>query len=387
VSENQLPPADASFDEPSDEGGPEGDAARGERLQKVLAAAGLGSRRQCEELILAGRVEVDRQVVLELGSRVDPRRQAIRVDGQPLARPRRVHYLVHKPAGVVSTNSDPAGRPRVIDLMPTSDRRLFTIGRLDLASEGLILLTNDGELANLLTHPRYGVEKTYHIRVAGTVDHEELMRLKKGVFLAEGFARVVRFTVLGRRGQSTLVEIVLNEGRNREIRRLLARVGHKVLSLKRVAIGGVRLGDLAPGESRPLRPDELRTLKESVHMARRGRFRRGVVPARGGPRGPRPARPDAETGGGPPFPVETRQRRQRSRPPGGRAGGGRFAKRPGSAGPGKPHLGGTSPGKPSGEGSHARAAGAVRPPRPGKKPRKPKPLGSALRKKRGPPRP
>ena len=129
----------------------------GERLQKVLAAAGLGSRRQCEELITTGRVEIDRVVVTELGTRVDPLRQQVRVDGMPLARPKLVYYAVNKPVGVLCTNRDPSGRPRVVDLVPGRDARLFTIGRLDLHSEGLILVTNDGELANRLTHPRYGV--------------------------------------------------------------------------------------------------------------------------------------------------------------------------------------------------------------------------------------
>lgn len=232
-----------------------------ERLQKVMAAAGVGSRRHCEELIRAGRVEVDRRVVRELGTKVDPAAQEIRLDGIVLARGKRVYYLVNKPVGVVSTNADPAGRPRVVDLLPEMPERLFTVGRLDLSSEGLMLVTNDGELANQLAHPRYGVEKTYHVLVAGTADFDVLGKLRQGIHLAEGVARVVSARVRTSFKHSTLLEIVLAEGRNREIRRLLAKVGHKVLRLKRVALGPVRLADLPPGHFRPLRNDELKLLR------------------------------------------------------------------------------------------------------------------------------
>ncbi len=241
------------------------DAAPGhpERLQKILAAAGLGSRRQCEELILTGRVEVDRQVVAELGAKADPAAQEIRVDGVSLPKTRLVYFMVNKPTGVLSTNSDPSGRPRVIDLVPYGGR-LFTVGRLDMSSEGLILVTNDGDLADRLTHPRYGVEKTYQVEVAGELDRKQLEQLHKGVRLAEGFARVVSARVLRQYKQSTLLEIVLAEGRNREIRRILARVGHKVERLKRVAIGPLRLAELPLGQSRTLEPDELRRLKRAA---------------------------------------------------------------------------------------------------------------------------
>ncbi len=159
-------------------------------MQKILAAAGLGSRRQCEELITTGRVEVDRKVVTQLGTRVDPAANDIRVDGESLSLGRRVYYAVNKTKGVVTTNRDPARRPRVIDLVPNHDIRLFAIGRLDLNSEGLILVTNDGELANRLTHPRYGVEKVYLAQVAGRPTPEVLDKLRRGVHLAEGLARV-----------------------------------------------------------------------------------------------------------------------------------------------------------------------------------------------------
>jgi 23S rRNA pseudouridine2605 synthase len=179
-----------------------------------------------------------------------------------------VYYLVNKPPGVLSTNYDQAGRPRVIDLLPEVSGHLFTVGRLDQSSEGLILVTNDGDLANRLTHPRYGVPKTYHALVAGEFTPAEADVLTRGVRLAEGWAKAQRVKIRSQRGKSTLLEIVLTEGRNREIRRLLARVGHKVLRLKRVGIASIRLADLEPGEFRRLRPDELVELQKA---ARRGR--------------------------------------------------------------------------------------------------------------------
>ena len=239
------------------------------RLQKILAAAGVGSRRQCEEVILEGRVEVDRKVVSQLGAKADAFRQEIRLDGNLLAKPKRVYYLVHKPPGVLSTNRDPAGRPRVVDLLAPRGERLFTVGRLDMSSEGLILATNDGELANLLTHPRYGVEKTYHVEVAGAIDRTELARLEEGMYLAEGFARVVGARIKSRFKKSTLLEITLDEGRNREIRRLLARTGHKVMRLRRIALGPLRLGEVPSGAYRPLTGDEVRALWQTTTPAAR----------------------------------------------------------------------------------------------------------------------
>ncbi len=224
----------------------------------------MGSRRQCEELIAQGRVEIDRQVVTELGTRVDPVAREIRVDGTVLHGCSHVYYALNKPTGVLSTNNDPSGRARVIDLVPASAGRLFSVGRLDLNSEGLILLTNDGELANRLTHPRYGVEKTYRVLVAGETTAGELEQLRRGIHLAEGVARVARVKALQKRRQSSVLEMVLDEGRNREIRRALARVGHKVLRLTRVGIGPLRLGKLKPGEFRRLSPEEVGELQRAV---------------------------------------------------------------------------------------------------------------------------
>ncbi len=232
-----------------------------QRLQKVLASAGLGSRRQCEELITTGRIEVDRRVVTELGTRVDPATQTIRVDGDMLPKARHEYFAVNKPDGVLCTNSDPSGRTRVVDLVDSKAPRLFTIGRLDLHSEGLILVTNDGDLANRLTHPRYGVCKTYRVTVAGNPTHEILDKITQGIHLSDGFARAERMEIRSHHGACTVLEMVLREGKNREIRRLLARVGHKVLRLTRIAVGPIRLGTLPTGAVRRLTPEEIKLLR------------------------------------------------------------------------------------------------------------------------------
>lgn len=283
---------------------PESPAGEAERLQKVLASAGFGSRRECEELILQGRVEVDGQVADKLGTRVDPAVQQLRVDGTPVRISRRVYFAVNKPPGVVTTNRDPSGRPRVVDLVRTEER-VFAVGRLDRSSEGLILVTNDGELANELTHPRYGVTKVYRVRVAGQPSVEVLQRLRRGIHLAEGVAKVAAITVRKRYQQSTELEVTLDEGRNREIRRILARVGHKVLGLKRIAFGPIKLANLPSGASRRLTGEEVRQLERATRRSTRGRppsqdEQRGPAkrggkkrPAAGsGPRSPR-RKPDA----------------------------------------------------------------------------------------------
>lgn len=235
-----------------------------ERLQKFLAAAGVASRRECEQMILDGRVEIDRKVVTELGSRVDPHSQEVRVDGEVLTQPKLVYYAVNKPEGVVSTSSDPSGRPRVIDMLPPDAPRAYCVGRLDMSSEGLILVTNDGELANGLTHPSHGVEKTYVVQVAGQLTEEGLKKVRQGMHLAEGFAQAKHVRIKGRKKNGTLLEMVLDEGRNREIRRLFARLDHKVQRLTRIAVGPVRLGDLPSGAVRLLNKKEITALREAV---------------------------------------------------------------------------------------------------------------------------
>jgi 23S rRNA pseudouridine2605 synthase len=233
-----------------------------ERLQKILAHAGVGSRRHCEDLITAGRVAVDGRPVTELGTKVDAAEHEIAVDGRPIQMEKSVYWLVNKPRGYLCTNHDPARRPLAIELVPHVPQRVFTVGRLDEDSEGLLLLTNDGELAFRLMHPRFGVEKTYQVQVAGFPTNEQLRQLLKGVWLSDGHVKALRVKRLKTHGESTWLRIVLNEGKNREIRRMLARQGHKVLRLKRIAIGPVELDRLPPGKSRRLKTHELDALRE-----------------------------------------------------------------------------------------------------------------------------
>lgn len=235
-----------------------------ERLNKYLAHAGVGSRRHVEGLISAGRVRVDGRVVHELGTKIDPQRCKVSVDGHPVHGERLVYWVANKPRGYVCTNHDPAGRPRAIDLVPHVSQRVYTVGRLDEASEGLLLLTNDGDLANELMHPRYGVEKTYLAQVSGNPSPDDLEQLLKGVWLSEGRVRARRVKRLKRQGGSTWLQIVLNEGKNREIRRMLAKLGHKILRLRRIAIGPVELDRLPAGKVRRLSLEELNELRRLV---------------------------------------------------------------------------------------------------------------------------
>jgi 23S rRNA pseudouridine2605 synthase len=233
-----------------------------ERLNKFLAHAGVASRRQCDALIAAGRVMIDGAVVRDLGTQIDPDKQHVAVDHQPIHAERLVYWLVNKPRGYLCTNYDPAGRPLAIQLVPQVSQRVYTVGRLDEDSEGLLLLTNDGDLANQLMHPRFGIEKTYLVQVAGDPTPEDLKKLLQGVWISEGRVRARRIKREKKQGASTWLRIVLNEGKNREIRRMLARLGHKVLRLRRIAIGPVQLGSLIAGKARRLSLPELSALQE-----------------------------------------------------------------------------------------------------------------------------
>ena len=237
-----------------------------QRLQRLLASAGFGSRRQCEDLIETGRVAVDGQVITKLGTSVDPDVNKVHVDGILLKKQKLVYYAVNKPVGVVTTNRDPHGRPRVVDLVPPSER-VFPVGRLDRNSEGLILLTNDGELAQRLTHPKFGVRKVYRVTVAGKVGTETMKQMRKGIYIAEGFVKVEGAKLLKSRARSTEMEIVLREGKNREIRRILARLGHKVQNLRRIAVGPLRLGDVPPGAYRVVTREEVKKLWTATEQA------------------------------------------------------------------------------------------------------------------------
>jgi 23S rRNA pseudouridine2605 synthase len=259
-----MSPDEEERDTLTDPEGPDGI-----RLQKVLAAAGVGSRRHCEELIGEGRVEVDGQIVRRFGARVDPERQIIRVDGKRIpARQDMVYLALNKPTGVLTAMSDDRGRKTIADLLPGASqgtgasqgedgKRLFHVGRLDYDTEGLILLTNDGELAHRLAHPRYGVLKTYLADVTGSVPANLGRRLAAGVKLEDGMARADAFRIVDRTSGQTLVEITLHEGRKRIVRRMLAEVGHPVIRLVRTQLGPVRLGRQPPGTTRPLTTAEI----------------------------------------------------------------------------------------------------------------------------------
>jgi 23S rRNA pseudouridine2605 synthase len=247
--------------------------ADGERLQKVLARAGVGSRRGCEDLIAAGRVGVNGETA-QLGRRVDVDRDRVTVDGVPVGvRPGLVYYLVNKPAGVVSTASDPHARVTLTNLVPP-DPRVYPVGRLDADSEGIILLTNDGDLTYRLTHPSFGVEKEYVITVDGTPKPGAIRQLREGVPLEDGMTAPARVSTLS---PGTL-RVTLHEGRNRQVRRMAEAIGHPVRRLVRTRIGPLRLGSLRPGDWRPLTVEEVRALERATGAAPPGkpmRKRRG----------------------------------------------------------------------------------------------------------------
>ena len=232
------------------------------RLQKVLAQAGIGSRRHCEDLIAGGHVRVDGEVA-QLGRRVDVEADRIEVDGVVVAvRPGLVHYLVNKPTGVVTTADDPQGRPTVVELVP-AEPRVFPVGRLDLDTEGLLLLTNDGDLAHRLTHPSYGVDKEYLAWVEGRPTRGALRRLRQGVELEDGPTAPAQASLLA----PDLIRLTIHEGRNRQVRRMCEAVGHPVRRLVRTGIGPLRDKKLGPGAWRALTTDELQALQRAVALA------------------------------------------------------------------------------------------------------------------------
>jgi 23S rRNA pseudouridine2605 synthase len=235
-----------------------------ERLQRLLARAGYGSRRASEQLIVEGRVTVN-GTVATLGDRADPAEDEVRVDGLAVnLDPNVRYYALHKPAGVVTTMRDPQGREDIRGYLPREGPRLFPVGRLDRDTEGLLLLTNDGELANALTHPRFGVEKEYLAEVEGVPTAKHVGRLRRGLELEDGHAHAKSARVTGRAGERGAIRVVMTEGRKREVRRLLAAAGLPVVRLVRVRVGPVRLGDLRPGERRELTHDEVVALRRVV---------------------------------------------------------------------------------------------------------------------------
>jgi pseudouridine synthase len=268
-------------------------------LQKVLARAGIASRRECEGLIAAGRVQVNGQVRRTLGIRVRPGRDRIQVDGEVVQADAPIIILLHKPPGYITSRSDPQGRPIVTSLLPQAGLpRLFPVGRLDWDTEGLLLLTNDGELANALTHPRYAVRKVYHAKIKGHPTPETLARLSRGVMCDGEALRALQVETLHPTRQNTWIAVTLEQGRYRQIRRMCEAIGHPVLKLIRVALGPLTLGPLPRGQWRPLLPAELRGLYALVPRASASKGSEwsegggtGGRPGAGHPRARSPERP------------------------------------------------------------------------------------------------
>ena len=235
------------------------------RLQKALASSGIGSRRSCEDLIVAGRVSVNGRVVRELGTRVDPATDEVAVDGVtvPLV-PDLVYLVLNKPRGVLTTMADDAGRPCVGDYVADRNERVFHVGRLDADSEGLLLLTNDGTLAHRITHPSFGVPKTYLVQIDGRAPRRLAQQLRAGVDLEDGPARADAARVVASLDAGTQVEVVIHDGRNRVVRRMFDALGHPVRRLVRTHIGPLALAELRPGRLRALSPPEVRTLYEAT---------------------------------------------------------------------------------------------------------------------------
>jgi 23S rRNA pseudouridine2605 synthase len=246
---------------------PEGSREKAERLQKILSAAGVASRRASEDLIREGRVSVNGTTVMELGTKADPERDDIRVDGRRIhPERRRLYLLLNKPRGYVTTRHDPQQRPTVLDLLKGVNEYVYPVGRLDYDSEGLLLLTNDGELAARLMHPRHEVERVYEVRVRGTPDAHVLDRLARGVVVEGRRTAPARVRLTAGRESQAIVEIAIHEGRHRQVRHMFDAVGHPVVRLRRIRIGPIADEKLRPGEFRELTPPELARLKRTAGL-------------------------------------------------------------------------------------------------------------------------
>ena len=241
-----------------------------QRLQKVLAAAGIASRRRCEEVILEGTVRVNGKVMDKLPAFVDPEKDIITVNGKKIRAAKKIYFLLNKPKGVICTNLDPQGRKKAIDIVQVRER-IFCVGRLDIDSTGLIILTNDSELANRLTHPRYELAKTYVVNVKGEVGSERIEKLKKGIWLAKGKTGRAAVKILKRSHKEALIEITIREGLNRQVRRTLAKVGLSVKSLKRTQIGKLDARGIGVGKYRKLNSSEIAYLKRATSQWNSGR--------------------------------------------------------------------------------------------------------------------
>ena len=255
-----------------------------ERLHKFLASTGAGSRRDCEVFIEQGRVSVNGKTVTKMGTKVDPASDVVLFDGERVKPQDKVYYLLYKPSGYICTNADERGRPRAVDLIGDDKHRIYTVGRLDADSRGLVLITNDGDMANIICHPRYRIEKVYQVQVRGIVTRQHVARLEAGVWLAEGKASPARVRPLGKneRRQESLLEVTLFEGRNREIRRVFNKVGLRVKRLIRSSIGPLTADGLDPGRHRVLGPDDLQFVSEAeaMYLANREQWDAEMPPPR-----------------------------------------------------------------------------------------------------------
>jgi 23S rRNA pseudouridine2605 synthase/16S rRNA pseudouridine516 synthase len=233
-----------------------------ERIQKILARVGIASRREAERMVIEGRVTVNGKVIDVPGFKADPLKDYIKVDGKRLTcfEPK-ITLLLNKPREYLSTVRDPGGRPTVMDLIRRVKWRVYPVGRLDFDAEGLLLLTNDGDLTHTLSHPRFTIPRTYWVKVGGVPDEKKLIRLKKGVMLEDGKASVVSYRILRQREKNCWIQVVVTEGRNRLVKRIFSAIGHPVLKLKRVEFGPIRLGNLPIGQFRYLTPEEMMKLK------------------------------------------------------------------------------------------------------------------------------
>jgi 23S rRNA pseudouridine2605 synthase len=234
------------------------------RLQKYLASAGVASRRAAEELIVSGRVSVNGQVCTVLGTKIDPDKDEVAVDGLEVKPKKKVYVALHKPPGYICTRKDPESRKTIHELLPPEWSNLYTVGRLDRASEGLIFLTNDGDFCLKLTHPRYGVVKTYIVTVAGRIEKTHLEKICKGVYHSGERLRAIKAVLISANNTNSIVEVELNEGKNREVRRIFEAIGFKVKRLVRTKIGQIKLGELPPGKWRKLTETEIKTLLNEI---------------------------------------------------------------------------------------------------------------------------
>ncbi|MNO25089.1 Ribosomal large subunit pseudouridine synthase B [compost metagenome] len=240
-----------------------------ERLQKIMAEAGVASRRKCEELILSGKVQVNGETVTELGTKADPEVDEISVDGKPIGVEKKMYLVFNKPKGVITSASDPQGRKIVTDYLKGVTERLYPVGRLDYDTEGLLLLTNDGHFAHLLTHPKHHVPKTYHATVKGVPHGSELDKLKKGVMLEDGMTAPaeVEYHDIDPEGKESTISITIHEGRNRQVRRMFEAINHPVIKLKRISFGELYLGNLKRGLYRSLTKEEIEGLLKQVRLS------------------------------------------------------------------------------------------------------------------------